>query len=197
MAGKATLDGSQAVARLERRGGQVWVFRMGYGSVAAYMYAGRKDGATVVLGPEPNHRRWVLRTDLDRKSLAHDMEAATTLASASADASYTLVHRDELDADAGYGQVGCVLVLGSLVVGLIVGLMAAWIATGEVTLAPPIVGVVIGFVVGFYGDEPLASAAVLVPYLRDRVVNLAYLWCLVVPAVTTAITIVVASLIGM
>jgi hypothetical protein len=43
----------------------------------------------------------------------------------------------------------------------------------------------------------VASVAVLVPYLRDRVVNLAYTWFLVVPAVITTITIVVASLIGL
>ncbi len=170
---------------------------MGYGSVAAYTYAGREDGATVILGPEPKHRRWVLRTDLDREALAHDMEAATTRASASAGGNYTLLHRDVLDADAGYAQVGCLLALVSVVVGLIVGLIVAWIATGEITLVAPIAGVVIGFVVGFLGVEPVASVAVLVPYLRDRVVNLAYAWFLVVPAVITTITIVVASLIGL
>ena len=83
-----------------------------------------------------------------------------------------------------------------MIVGLIIGLIAAWIATGGETLAAPIAGVVVGFVVGFFGSEPVASAAVRVPYLRDRVVNLVYVWLLVVPCLVTAITIVVASLLA-
>ena len=115
---RAALSGSQAVARLERRGGQVWVFRYGYGSAAKYTCAGREDGATVITGPIPTHnepgcqhRRWVLTTDLERDSLAHDMEAARTRLSASAGDGYELLHRDVLDTDAGYAQVGCVLAL--------------------------------------------------------------------------------------
>ena len=190
------LTGEEAVARLEQRGGQVWVFRRGYGSVYTFHFA-RADGAVAVsvrqeagaVGQRPKDR--VLRADADRTALARDMEAVRDAANASlADGvadRYVLVHRDQLQADGGYAQVGCVLAVGSILVGVIVGEIAVWLTAGRLVGWPAVGAAVVGFVAGFIAVDPLGALLVRVPPLRDRIETIAYAWMTIVPGIVTAI----------
>jgi hypothetical protein len=200
----ADLDGARAVARLERRGGEVWVFRRGHGSKGTFRCTGREeDGAAIVVGSGSagatsvdGEGRWVLRTDLDRRSLAGAMEATRDRLNASAGGEYALVHRDLIQSDAGFGQVGCLMAVASVIVGLVIGLVVVSVLGGAPTLVGSGAGVIIGFLVGLYTADSVASVAVLVPALRDRIVNFAYAWMLIVPGVVTVLTMVVASRLG-
>jgi hypothetical protein len=190
------LSGEEAVARLERRGGQVWVFRQGYGSAYSFLST-RADGVLAVavrreggaVGRRPKDRE--VRTDADRTALARDMEAVRDAANAPLAEGvahrYVLTHRDQLQADGGYAQVGCVLAIGSVLVGLIVGEIAVWLTTETLAGWPAVWAVVVGFVIGFFGIEPIAAVLVLFPPLRDRIEVIAYSWMGIVPGVVTAI----------
>ena len=136
------LTAQEAAAVLERRGGQVDVRTRVRASgsfsptdkTATYRCRGRKDGATVIEGP--GEKRWLLRTDADRASLAADMaRVKDSLDAHSAGPGLVVVlnHRDELQSDGGYGQVGCLLALVSTAVGLAVGLATAWFMTGGIS----------------------------------------------------------------
>jgi hypothetical protein len=200
------LTGAQAVARLERRGGEVSVFRRGYGSQVVFTCVGRDQGHAIVAITDVTEsrrvvrdRRLVIRSDTDRAALEHEMETARDEANAHLERveySYILVHRDILDTDAGYGQIGCVLILASVAVGLVAGLVGGWLATGSVAVSSALIGPIAGLAVGFYGLQPVASIAVNSPALRDRIVNLAYGFSLVVPAIVTAVTIVAMTVLS-
>jgi hypothetical protein len=200
----SSLTSAEAVARLERRGGQVWVFRRGEGAQAEFDCIDREGGHAVVVGKSrPNAperygpRRFVLGSDEDRTRLARDMELALDRANAGLERveyRYELVHRDILDADAGYGQVGCVVAVVSIVVGLIVGGIAAWAVTGGVEGSPLVIASIVGFVVGFLGIEPVSSVAVNHPALRDRITDLAIAWFIIVPGVVTALTVIAMTI---
>jgi len=87
--------------------------------VATYRCLGREQGATVITGP--SGRRWLLRTDADRRSLADDMAKVKDDLNAHARGPglvYVFDHRDELQTDGGYGQVGCLLSLISTAAGV-------------------------------------------------------------------------------
>jgi hypothetical protein len=197
------LTGAQAVARLERRGGEVWVFRRGYGSQVVFTCVGRDQGHAIVAITDVTEsrrvvrdRRLIIHSDADRATLEHEMETARDEANARLERveySYILVHRDILDTDAGYGQIGCVLVLASVAVGIVVGLVAGWVATGRVAVSAAVIGPIVGLAAGFYGFGPVASIAVNSPALRDRIVNLAYAFSIVVSAIATAVTIIVMT----
>jgi uncharacterized membrane protein YeaQ/YmgE (transglycosylase-associated protein family) len=194
------LTGAQAVERLERRGGQVAVFRRGTGTWFVFDCVGRDQGRAVVAPHSPNSAPGggrILASDSDRAALAREMDEERDRANAGwgTDASgYVLVHRDILATDAGYAQVGCFLALFSVVVGLILGLIIGWIATSEVKGDALLVGPVVGFVVGFFGTEVVARIAVYIPPLRDRLETVAYAWTAIVPGVLTAATIIVMTM---
>jgi hypothetical protein len=83
------LTGAQAVARLERRGGEVWVFRRGYGSQVVFSCVGREEGHAIVAIADVaesqravRDRRLVIRSDADRVALEHEMETARDEANA-------------------------------------------------------------------------------------------------------------------
>jgi hypothetical protein len=198
------LTGSGAVARLERRGGQVWVFRKGYGSQAEFDCIAREDGHAVVVGnskpgaPERyGPHRFVLQSEADRARLAHEMDRVLDVANTGLERveyRYELVHRDILDGDAGYAQVGCFVAVLSIVVGLVIGGVGGWIATGGVNGSALVIGSIVGFVVGFLGIEPVSSIAVNYPTLRDRITDLAIGWHIVVPGVVAAVAVIVATI---
>jgi uncharacterized membrane protein YeaQ/YmgE (transglycosylase-associated protein family) len=200
------LTGHEAAKRLERRGGQFSVFRYGQGSTYAYDCRERQAGAAVVMGHawarEPTDRsfRIVLDTDEARAELARAMEAVRDRANAGlpVDASerFVLTHREQLDTDAGYAQIGCALALLSTVVGLIVGTVAAWLLTDRVEGGVLIIGPIIGFVGGLLVEAPLSALAVRVPPLRDRIELLSVAWSSIVPGVVTAIAIVALTALG-
>jgi hypothetical protein len=199
-----SLTASEAVARLDRRGGQIWVFRRGYGAQAEFDCIDREGGHAVVVGKSrPNAperygpRRFVLGSDEDRARLVRDMELARDRANAGLERveyRYELVHSDILDADAGYGQVGCVVAVASVVVGLIVGGIVGWAAAGGVNGTALVIASIVGFVVGFLGIEPVSSVAVNHPALRDRITDLAIVWFIVVPGVVTAVTVIAMTI---
>ena len=199
----AGLTGSSAVERLERRGGEVWVFRTGYGAEVKFECIDREEGHAVVVGrstPQAAERygprRIVLATQRDRDRLARDMDHALASANAGLERvehRYQLEHRDAFDTDAGYAQVGCVVALLSAVVGVGLGLLGGWLTTGALALPGAIVGSIVGFVVGFMGVGPVLSIAIDRPAFRDRITDIAMIWFIVVPAVLTAVvTIAVA-----
>ena len=200
----SSLTPTEAVARLQRRGGQVWVFRRGYGAQAEFDCIDREGGHAVVVGKSrPNAperygpRRFVLGSDEDRARLARDMELARDRANAGlerVESRYELEHRDILDVDAGYGQVGCVVAVASIVVGLVVGGVAGWAATGGVEGSALVIGSIVGFVVGFLGIAPVASVAVNHPALRDRITDVAIAWFIVVPGLVTALTVIAMAI---
>jgi hypothetical protein len=197
------LTGSQAVARLERRGGQVWVFRRGYGSQVQFDCIDREDGDAVVVGksmPGAPHkygpRRFLLHTQEDRQTLAGEMDRLQEVANADLERveyRYELVHRDILDSDAGYAQVGCIVAVLSIVVGLVVGLLGGWALSGGINGTALVIASIVGFVVGFLGVEPVSSIAVNYPRLRDHITDLAIGWSIVVPGVITALTVIVLT----
>ena len=197
------LTGAQAVERLERRGGQVAVFRRGHGIKRVFDVVGRDEGRAVVAGrspdsapPSANSGR-VIASDSDRAALARELENARDEANARLEGEqwrYVLVHRDILQTDAGYAQVGCFLALFSVVLGLIVGPIIGWLVTGQINGSALLVGPVVGFIVGFFGTEVVAAIAVYIPPLRDRLETVAYAWMAVVPGVLTAATIVVMTI---
>ena len=197
------LAGSQAVERLERRGGQVSVFRRGYGAQVQFDAIEREDGHAVVVGksmPGAPHqygpRRFVVRTQADRDNLAGEMDRLIEDANANLERveyRYELRHRDILDTDAGYAQVGCFVAVLSMVVGLVVGAVGGWIASGGVNGDALVIGAIVGFVIGFFGDEPMSWIAVKHPRLRDHITDLALGWSIVVPAVVTAVTVIVLT----
>jgi hypothetical protein len=198
------LTGSQAVARLERRGGQVWVFRRGYGSQVQFDCIDREDGDAVVVGkstPGASHkygpRRFLLHTQEDRQTLAGEMDRLQEVANADLERveyRYELVHRDILDSDAGYAQVGCFVAVLSIVVGLVVGLLGGLAVSGGFNGTALVIASIVGFVVGFLGVEPVSSIAVNHPRLRDHITDLAIAWSIVVPGVVTALTVIVLTL---
>jgi hypothetical protein len=200
------LTGQEATERLDRRGGQVWVFRYGQGSSYVYDCLERQNGACVVVGhaflrePTEHDLRLVLDTAESRASLASAMEAKRDHANIDVprDAAerYVLAHRDLLDTDGGYAQVGCFIGLVSTAVGLIVGAILAWLLTEQVVGGVLIISPIIGLLVGLLAEAPLGSLAVRVPALRDRIELLSVLWSAIVPGVLTAIAIVALTLLG-
>jgi hypothetical protein len=106
---------------------------------------------------------------------------------------YELVHRDILDSDAGYAQVGCFVALLSMVVGLVVGAVGGLAVSGGINGTALVIASIVGFVVGFLGVEPVASIAVNHPRLRDNITDLAIGWSIVVPGVVTALTVIVLT----
>jgi len=198
------LTGQEAAERLDRRGGQIWVFRYGHGSTYVYDCQERQGGACIVVGhawmgePTKHDPRLTLDTADARASLASSMEATRDRANAGvpADAAerYVLAHRDLLDTDAGYAQIGCVIALVSTVVGLIVGAILAWLLTERVEVGVLIISPIVGFLVALFAEGPLASLAVGIPALRDRIELLSVIWSVVVPGVLTAVAIVALTL---
>ena len=106
---------------------------------------------------------------------------------------YELVHRDILDSDAGYAQVGCFVVVLSIAVGLVVGLVGGLAVSGGVNGTALVIASIVGLVVGFLGVEPVSSIAVNHPRLRDHITDLAIGWSIVVPGVVTALTVIVLT----
>ena len=194
------LTGAQAVELLERRGGQVAVFRRGTGTSFVFDCVGRDQGRAVVAPHSPDSApggRRILASDSDRAALAREMEDELDRVNTGrqVDATgYILVHRDILATDGGYAQIGCFLALFSVIIGLVAGPILAWVVTGRVELTGLLVGLVVGFVVGFLGIELVARIAVYIPPLRDRLVSTAYLWMAVIPGAVTAGTIIVMTL---
>ncbi len=200
----ARLSGPEAVERLERRGGQVLVFRMQYGLIAEYSCVGREDGFAVIESvehsgtpdrsdpPRPVRKgRVILRSDADRSGLASDMERVLDASNATlnpgVEHDFRLRHRDTLDTDGGYAQVGCFLAFFSVVVGTIAGLILTWIAIGSIEAGATVYSMIAGFVFGFFVLDPVTKLAVNVRFIRDRITNMAYAWTAIVPAVVTAV----------
>ena len=192
----------EAVARLERRGGVIAVqarVREGgasfpTGEPPTYRCAGREDGATLITGPRKT--RWLLRTDADRASLAANMMKVRDAQSARLGGPglvFVLGHRDELQADGGYAQFGCLFALVSTVVGLVIGIAVAWLVTGDVDGGYALIAPVAGFLVAMFTGDAVGSALTSAPALRDHVVDLAYLYMTVMPGLLTFLIIVVGS----
>jgi hypothetical protein len=106
---------------------------------------------------------------------------------------YVFSHRDELQVDGGYGQVGCLLALVSTAVGLVIGLAIAWLVTGGVSGGSALVGSVVGFMVAMFTADTVGTLLTSVPALRDRVVTLVYLYTSIVPGLITFLIIAVGS----
>ena len=196
------LTARQAVARLEQRGGQLLVHaRVREGGaffstndIATYRCVGRDNGSTAVVGP--HGKRWLLRTDPDREALADDLERERDARNANAAGPgivYVYGHRDELQTDGGYGQIGCFLALISTAVGLVLGIAVAWLLTGGVNASAALVGSLAGFLTAMFTADAVGSVLAGIPALRDRVVTLVNVFALVVPGLITFLIIVLAS----
>jgi hypothetical protein len=193
------LGGHEAVARLERRGGKIEVLPRGRGAAYSryhptytYYCAGREDGATIVVGPD---RRWLLRTDTDRAELARDMEATRESATRKAkdpDVAYGLAHWVALD-DPGYGEVGCLLMAVSVVLGLVIGIVVSLIAAGRVSDGAALLAPIFGLVISFVGVPVVVRAVTPIPALRDRQGDVAVILFLIVPGIVTALVVIVGS----
>jgi hypothetical protein len=196
------LTAREAAERLERRGGEVRVearvreggARFPTEDVATYRCLGREDGATVITGPAG--RRWLLRTDADRASLADDMTKVRddrTTHAGGPGLVYVFGHRDELQSDGGYGQIGCFLSLMSTVAGVVLGIAVAWLVTDGVNVGYAVVGSIAGLLAATYTADAVGSALAGVPALRDRVVHLVNLYASIVPGLITFVIIVIGS----
>jgi len=198
------LTGAKAVERLQRRGGEVWVFRRDYGSQVKFRCIEREDGNAVVVGKsEPASelpyriRRFVLSDEAKRAALATEMERVRDLANNGLERveyTYELTHRDDLASDAGYGQIGCLLTVPSILGGVIIGLLFSSIAIRYTSLTDAVIGSIIGFVVALVSFEPVSGIAYRVPWLRDRIDVLYFGWLLIVPGIATAVAIVVLAM---
>jgi len=196
------LTAHDAAQRLEGRGGQLRVearvreggARFPTEDVATYRCLGREQGATVITGP--SGRRWLLRTDADRRSLADDMAKVKDDLNAHARGPglvYVFDHRDELQTDGGYGQVGCLLSLISTAAGVVLGVAVAGVMTDSFNLGYVMVGSIAGFLIAMYTADALGSVLAGIPTLRDRVVNLVALYMSIAPGLITFVIIVVGS----
>ncbi len=176
------------IRRLERRGGEIWVFRLGYGPRARYRYRGREGGAAIVTGPDDFHEeyRWVLRTDFDRASLAAAMEATVRrLAADERDVAtmYELRHRDLLDTDGGYGEVGCLVLVLSAIGAGVMSAVGSFVLEAGHPLGVGMIVFVFGFFGGMYGTEVVIEPALRVPRLRDAIDTVAFVWWLIGPLI--------------
>jgi hypothetical protein len=180
------------------------VFRRGYGSQVKFRCIERENGDAVVVGKsEPQAdppypiRRFVLSDEASRAALATEMERVRDLANQRRERvenTYGLTHCDDLASDAGYGQVGCVLMVPSILGGVIVGLLWSWFAIHYNSLTDAVLGSIIGIVVALVSFEPVSGIAYNVPWLRDRIEALYFGWLLIVPGLATAIAILVLAL---
>lgn len=198
------LDTRAIIARLERRGGRIRITprvmadRLFLPGIHEWEYAcdGRDDGATVIIGPRPEHRRWILRTEADRAALAHDIDERLASMSAEPDGAgveYEVAQVDEVQADAGYGQVGCLFALVAAPVGCIVGLIAVFLLGGSpswllVTTAP-IFGLVAAMMTGDQAGTLLTS----LPPLRDRAAGAFLVYLAFVSGLVATLVVVVSS----
>jgi hypothetical protein len=196
------LTAHEAAERLERRGGRLLVearvreggARFPTEDVATYQYLGREAEATVITGPAG--RRWLLRTDADRASLADDMARVRDKLNARPGRPglvYVFSHRDELQSDGGYGQIGCFLSLISTAVGLTVGVVVASLVTDGPNVGYAIVGPIAGFLAAMFTADALGSLLTGIPALRDRVAKLIDFYMAIVPGLITFLVIVIGS----
>ena len=197
------LTAQEAAERLERRGGHLRVearvreggARFPTEDVATYRCLGREQGATVIAGPAG--RRWLLRTDADRTSLADHMALVKDELNSRDDRPglvFVFAHRDELQTDGGYGQVGCVLSLVSTAAGVVLGLAVAWLVTAGFNAGYAVIGSIAGLLTSMYTADALGSVLAGIPALRDRVVNLVTLYMSIVPGLITFLIIVIGSI---
>jgi hypothetical protein len=192
------------VKRLENRGGEIWVMSADAGVKAGYTYAGRDGQAVIIAGPggDGTAQRWVLRTDLDRSSLARAMDATVERLS-SPDGKPTdphvLMHRLPLETDAGTAQIGCFVVIVALVPAILIVSIAMWALTGRSAVTLTIAAGVVAFVVAFFGTEFVGMAASHIPSLRgqEAMDKIALVWWIVAPIITGAIIIVVGYQFGL
>ena len=193
----ADLDARTAVARLDRRSGVIEIRAReqarrrytGGQHDATYRCTGREAGAAIVLGPSPESRTWVLKSDADRAALTKDVEERLARANAEKESptvEYVLRHVDAIETDGGYGQIGCLFALASTVVGWVLGLAVAFVISGGVPTLAAVIAPIVGFVGVMYSSDAIASVAVTFPPARDRIVGLAYLYTIVVPGLVTA-----------
>ena len=197
------LTARAAVARLEKRGGQVRVHaRVREGGaffatsdMATYRFLGPEGGGTAVVGPDG--KTWPLQTDADRASLADDMARVRDDLNANADGPgivYVFGHRDELQTDGGYGQIGCFLALVSTAVGLVLGIAVAGLLTDSFNAGAVLVGSLAGFLTAMFTADPVGAVLAGIPGVRDRVVTLVDVYTSVVPGLITFLIIVIASI---
>jgi hypothetical protein len=204
------LTGEQAVRRLLDRGGQILVFRRGYGACLEISIAHRTPEDVTVSIKERSVRAGgepagmlrvtgarVLRTESDRAELAREIEAARDTANSTLERvehTFEIGQRDELQIDPGYGEIGCFAILVSVIVGEIVGLFGGWLATGKLTGPGWAIGPIVGVVIGFLTTDTVGSVIAGIPALRARQVGIAMLYSLLVPGIACAIVIVVATI---
>jgi hypothetical protein len=201
--------------RLEDRGGAVWAFRQGHGTVLTLSYAGTRDGATVIQGlirsedargardglksegwrPTESglEQSWVLHSDLDRSALRRDVHEAIAILAArrgeTPDA-FPLVHRNPGQTDAGYGQIGCVLAMLSAVVGEVVGIAAILLfQPGRASVHGAVIAfVAAAFIVPWATGDLVPALAGRIGRFRTNAEAVGIVWLLVAPAVAAATT---------
>jgi len=139
----------------------------------------------------------MLRTDADHAALARDLERIRDAANVGLDRvehRFVIEQRDELQTDAGYGQIGCFLIIVSIIAGELVGLFGGWLATGRLVGGGWFVGPIVGLVIGFYTTDWIGGVFAGIPALRDTQTDLAMLWSAIVPGVATAAVVVVMTI---
>jgi len=202
--------GEQAVDRLIERGGQVVVYRRGYGmSMLVTLVERVPDGETIEIeehdvapGGEPARTkgrtsRRTLRSDADRATLARDLERNRDQANTGLDRveySFVIEQRDELQTDAGYGQIGCFLIFGSVFLGDLLGLLGGWLATGQLVGSGWFVGPIVGLAVGFLTTDWIGGVFAGIRATRDRQTGLAMLWSAIVPGLATTVVVTVMTI---
>jgi hypothetical protein len=152
------------------------------------------DGPGTVVGP--NGHRWELRTDADRSALADDMAKVRDRLGQHAPGPgvmYVFNHRDELQTDGGYGQVGCLVAVVSSVVGQVLGIVVALLAIGSVNVGAALIGVVAGVIAAMYTADIVGTVLTGVRGMRDRVVTIMYLYMAILPGLVAFLITVAAS----
>jgi hypothetical protein len=200
----ANLEVRDAIARLERRGGRLRLHGLAPTddpatttgiSLASYDCVGREDGAAIVSGPAPDGKRWVLRTDVDRTALAEDIRAQIDAVAAVQDDDAQLVvvirHDDEIQADAGYAQVGCLLGVISTPIGWVIGVATVYLAGGSVSTLLAIAAPIVGLGAVLMSADRVGDVLTSFRPTRDRVVGLMLGLVAVLPGLLTVLLLVV------
>ncbi len=133
-------------------------------------------------------KEWLLQSDPDREKALADIERALDLTDPGHD--HELVYEGP-GSDAGFGQVGCVLIVPSAPVGAVIGLILVALTSGVFAWQAALIGLIAGWVSGGFAAWGGLELAVRIPRLRANAEEVGFGFALVAPAVIALLVTVV------